>query len=105
MEIILSKTCVSITGALNKRLGYSIQRQRGKFVSKRNSRGSVPPDGHWRFIVLCAEQAQIGFLFSDIIVPRKEVLDALREAGIHGIEPVGTYHANDIIHLKNTYGL
>ena len=78
MEIILSKTCVSITGALNKRLGYSIQRQRGKFFSKRNSRGKVPPDGHWRFIELCAEQAKVGFLFSDIKVSAAELREALR---------------------------
>ena len=85
MEIILSKQCESLTGALGNGYGYFIQRRRGQdgkyhFYSQR-SKWNVPPDGHLRFIFTCAELAQMGLHVSDIRVPRKELSDALWEAG------------------------
>ena len=85
MEIILSKQCEALTGSLGKGFGYSIQRRRDhegryRFYSQR-SKWNVPPDGHLKFIFTCAELAQIGLHISDIRVPRKELSDALWEAG------------------------
>ena len=85
MEIILSKQCEALTGSLGKGFGYSIQRRRDHkgryhFYSQR-SKWNVPPDGHLRFIFACANIAQMGLHISDIRVPRKELSDALWEAG------------------------
>ena len=85
MEIILSKQCESLTGSLGRGFGYSIQRRRDHegryhFYSQR-SKWYVPPDGHLRFIFTCADLAQMGLHISDIRVPRKEISDALWEAG------------------------
>ena len=57
MEIILSSNCKSLTGSLGRGFGYSIQRRKNRFFTKRDSKGIIPPDGHWRFIVACAELA------------------------------------------------
>ena len=105
MKIILSPLCESVTGALDRSLGYHIEHRKNGFFSKRNSRGLIPPDGHWRFIVLCAEQAQVGFLFSDTKVSQAEMLAALQEAGLYGVGPVGTYNARRVLEFKKTYGL
>ena len=85
MEIILSKQCEALTGSLGSGFGYSIQRRRDHegryhFYSQR-SKWNVPRDGHLRFIFTCAELAQIGLHISDIRVPRKELAQALAEAG------------------------
>ena len=85
MEIILSKQCESLTGSLGRGFGYFIQRRRGQdgkyhFFSQR-SKWNVPPDGHLRFIFTCAELAQMRLHVSDIRVPRKELAQALAEAG------------------------
>ena len=85
MEIILSKQCESLTGSLGKGFGYSIQRRRGHegryhFYSQR-SKWNVPPDGHMKFIFTCAELAQMRLHIADIRVSRKELSDALCEAG------------------------
>ena len=80
MEIILSNQCQSLTGSLGQGFGYSIQKQHGKFVSKRNSKGKIPRDGHLRFILACAELAQMKLHISDIRVSATELRDALREA-------------------------
>ena len=85
MEIILSKQCESLTGSLGKGFGYSIQRRRDHegryhFYSQR-SKWNVPIDGHLKFIFTCAELAQMRLHVSDIRVPRKELSDALWEAG------------------------
>ena len=82
MEIILSNQCQSLTGALGQGFGYSIQKQHGKFVSKRNSKGPIPRDGHLRFILACAELAQMKLHISDIRVPSWEFRTALCEAGL-----------------------
>ena len=85
MEIILSKQCESLTGSLGKGFGYSIQRRRdheGRYHSySQRSKWNVPRDGHLKFIFTCAELAQIGLHISDIRVPRKELAQALAEAG------------------------
>ena len=85
MEIILSTQCEALTGSLGKGFGYSIQRRRDHegryhFYSQR-SKWNVPRDGHMRFIFTCAELAQMGLHVSDIRVPRKELAQALAEAG------------------------
>ena len=86
MEIILSKQCESLTGSLGKGFGYFIQGRRGhdgsvRFFSQRSKHPPIPIDGHLRFIFTCAELAQMGLHVSDIRVPRKELSDALWEAG------------------------
>ena len=86
MEVILSEQCLSLTGMLERGLGYSIQARHSKkgkvrYYSQR-SKHSVPYDGHWRFIVLCAELTRNKLYVTDIRVPRCEVQAALKEAGL-----------------------
>ena len=108
MEIILSSNCESLTGSLGRGFGYSIQRRKNGFFAKRNSKGIVPPDGHWNFIVSCAEIARMGLHFSDIKASRVEVSDALKEAqkfiALQNLRK-DLYNARDIINLKITFGL
>ena len=107
MKIILSSNCESFTGSLGRGFGYFIVRRKNGFFSVR-SRHTVPPDGHWRFIVACAEIARMGLHFSDIKASRVEVSDALKEAR-HFIAAthlnLANYHARDILNLKTTFGL
>ena len=107
MRIILSSNCESFTGSLGRGFGYFIVRRKNGFFSVR-SRHSVPPDGHWNFIVACAEIARMGLHFSDIKASRVEVSDALKEAR-HFIASQNLrkdlYNARDILNLKTTFGL
>ena len=115
MKAILSNQCLSLTGMLERGLGYHLEHRKNGFFSKRNQRGFVPPDGHWRFIVLCAELAQNGLHISDIEVHWMELSDALYEArhfvanqhiranGVQGVKL--TYNARDILNLKTTFSL
>ena len=113
MEIILAPTCESLTGSLNKTHGYYIRKQQKKnskprFFGQRSSKGSVPPDGHWRFIADCAELAASGLIIADIRVSHDELFDALIEA--HRIVAaqnlrLTSYRARDIRNLKTTFGL
>ena len=110
MEIILSKQCQSLTGSLGQGFGYSIQSQHGKFVSKRNSKGEIPPDGHLRFIFACAELAQAKLHITDVKVTNRELFEALREANspspaFLNWNNVETYNASDILNLKTKFGL
>ena len=73
--------CTALAGMLNPELGYFITQRPQGFFSQRSKHGA-PPDGHWRFIVLCAELAQNGLYISDIQVSRVELLNALSEAGL-----------------------
>ena len=82
MKVILSSQCISLTGILERGLGYHLEHRKNGFFSKRDQRGFVPPDGHWRFIVLCAELAQNQLYITNIRVPRCEVQAALKEAGL-----------------------
>ena len=88
-------------------LGYFIVNRKGKFFSQR-SKHSVPPDGHLRFIFLCAELAQNKLHITDISVSREELKDALYEArcfiAMQNLR-LDTYNARDIINLKTTFGL
>ena len=108
MEIILTARCLSLTGMLGRGYGYYIRStKKGRFYSQR-SKHSVPPDGHWRFIVLCAELAQNKLHIEDIQVSREELHDALKEAH-HFVAAdrllLCTYDARDVLNLKTTFSL
>ena len=108
MRVILSKQCVSLTGMLRTDLGYYLRStKKGNFYSQR-SRHGVPCDGHWRFIVLCAELAQNKLHISDVRVLAEEMHEALREAG-HYIASQNlrktVYDARDVLNFKTTFGL
>ena len=107
MRIILSEQCESLTGMLDSRLGYFIVKRGKSFYSQR-SRHYVPEDGHWRFIVLCAELAQNKLHIADIRVDREEVKKALYEArcfiAMQNLRK-DFYDARDILNLKTTFGL
>ena len=107
MEVILSKQCESLTGLLNHGHGYFIQRRGKRFFGQR-SKHSVPPDGHWRFIVLCAQLAQNRLHIADIRVKRDELKQALYEAGCFIASQnlrKDNYNARDILNLKTTFSL
>ena len=115
MKIILSRQCASFTGSVGQGYGYAVRKHRGGFYAFRNSRGSVPPDGHWRFIVACAELAQMKMHIVEIEVNWMELQTALYEAHFwQASEHVGrnycnkakaTYNARDILNLKTLFGL
>ena len=121
MEIILSKQCESLTGSLGRGFGYYI---RGFYCKRRNvthyyaqrSKHSIhPADGHWRFIVTCAELANMGLHISDVKIHWLELQTALYEAkNFVASEQVRRndadkckvdYNARDILNLKTTFGL
>ena len=107
MEIILSKQCESLTGSLGRGFGYFIVRRGKRFFSQR-SRHSVPPEGHWRFILTCAQLAQNKLHIADIRVSREELKQAMYEARIFiAMQHLrkDLYDARDIINLKITFGL
>ena len=108
MKIILSQQCESLTGMLNSSLGYHIEHRKNGFFSKRNQRGIVPPEGHWRFIVTCAELAQHKLHIADIRVSREELKQAMYEARIFiAMQHLrkDLYDARDILNLKITFSL
>ena len=108
MEIILSNHVKSLTGSLGRGFGYHIKHRKNGFFGERNSNGSIPPDGHWRFIVACAELAQMSLHISDIQLSRTELESALREAHAFIAAQnlrLNCYHARDILNLKTTFGL
>ena len=109
MEIILSSNCESFTGSLGRGFGYFIVRRKNGFFSVR-SRHSVPPGGHWRFIVTCAELAKNGLHITDISVSGEEVEAALVEAGLlhrtpYRLDSWKKYNAADVLSLKERSGL
>ena len=108
MEIILSEPCLSLIGMLDHSLGYAIQKRGKRFFSQR-SKHSVPPDGHWRFILLCAEAAQIGLHISDIRVSGYELKAALTEAGFFAaslrVDVDYEYNAAEVLNFKNERSL
>ena len=114
MEIKLSPTCEALAGSLGRGFGYFIVRRKNGFFGVR-SRHNVPPDGHWRFILACAELAKMKLHISDIEIHWIELSAALYEAGqfiagrhvrSNGVEGIKlTYNAADIINLKITFGL
>ena len=114
MEIFLSKQCLSLSGMLSRGHGYFIV-QRGKRFFSQRSKHKVPPDGHWRFIVLCAEMAKNRLHITDIKVDWLELQTALYEAKCFNASEMvrrnyadkgkAKYDAADIINLKITFGL
>ena len=111
MKIILSKQCESLTGSLGRRFGYHIQRRGKNFFGVRQSKGQVPPDGHLRFIIACAELAKSGLHIADIEIYSVELTCALREAGhitaawMVAYDPHDLYHADDILKFKERFEL
>ena len=107
MEIILARTCKSITGSLGKSYGYSITKRDGKFYSIRSPKGPRIRDGHLRFIFACAEMSQYNFFIANIDVEGKELLEAAQEAKVtmETILPDAHYNASDILNIKTYYGL
>ena len=115
MKVILSKNITSLTGSLGRGFGYHISKRGKNFYAVRNSKGVIPPDGHWRFIESCARLAKSGLHIADVKVGWQEVYDALYEAyhfvaankiGWNGREgKKTTYNAQDILNLKTTFGL
>lgn len=107
MQIILSKDCLALQGLICRDYGYFIVKRRKSFFAQR-SKHSVPPDGHWRFIILCAELAHNGLYISDISVTRSELHEALTEARrvlAAQCLRLPVYHARDILNLKTLLGL
>lgn len=115
MEIFLSPFCTSLTGSLGRGFGYYIRStKKGRFYGQR-SKHSVPPDGHWRFILACAELAKNKLHISDIQISWTELAVALyeakhfianREVRKKGVEGIKThYNADDIINLKISFTL
>ena len=111
MEIILSKQCESLTGTLGRGYGYCIQKQKDKFVSKRNSKGVVPNDGHLNFILTCADLAQSKLHIADIRVSAKEFRQACWQADRwYGAEVAKAkdshvFNANDVLRFKQKWNL
>ena len=108
MQIILSKQCESLTGSLGRGFGYHIQKRKNGFYAKRNSNGEIPPDGHLKFILSCANLAQSKLHIADIRVSREELKSALNEAHFFVAAQnlkLEIYNAQDIINLKHTFGL
>ena len=114
MKVTLSQQCLSLTGMLKPELGYYLQKRKDNFYAARK-RGFVPPDGHWRFIVLCAEMAHNKLYITDIKVDWLELMAALGEAGHFVAErqvasnflfhDKDTYDARDILNFKTTFSL
>ena len=115
MEVLLSEQCLALTGMLDRGTGYYLRStKKGRFFSQR-SKHSVPPDGHWRFIVLCAELVHRKLYLTDIKVHWLELQTALYEAKrFTASEQVrrnyadkckATYNARDVLNLKITFGL
>ena len=108
MRVLLSNMCLNLAGLLDPALGYFLVKRGDNFYSIRSKWGA-PPDGHWRFIVLCAELAQNGLYISDIVVSQTEVMKALRESGrgdyLWKFKYHSYLHANDVLTLKSELGL
>ena len=113
MEIILSKQCESLTGSLGRGFGYHIQKRKKGFFAKRNTKGVVPPDGHWKFILACANLAQSKLHIADIRVSRKEFSNALWEAKQKQVSNIilgdddlpEIFNAQQVMNLKERYNL
>ena len=115
MEIILSKYCKSFTGTISRYHGYAIRKTGNRYLSCRTNSRHATPDGHWKFIVSCAELAKQGFMFTDIRIGWEELQSALYEAKYFVASEMVRrnyedknkvwYDARDILNLKTTFGL
>ena len=107
MEIILARTCKSLTGSFGKYYGYSVTKRDGKFYSIRSPKRPRIMDGHLRFIFACAEMAQYNFYIANIDVEGKELLEAAREAHVE-LDSVAEdmhYDAQNVRDIKTYYSL
>jgi hypothetical protein len=105
MEIILSKNCQSLTGTISRSHGYSVRRTGERYFGIRSTRGSVPPDGHWRFILSIAHLAPANLIVADIRLPGLELIAALNEAdypfsAMDIVETGAVYSATDVLELE-----
>ena len=110
MQLILSKQCESLTGSLGSGYGYAVQKQKGGYYAKRNSKGIVPPDGHLRFILKCAELARMKLHIVDIQVSVGELDEALEEATEGMVQTPwapsdAIVNAEQVLKLKQEYKL
>ena len=114
MEIILTKQCESLTGALGNGYGYFIQRRRGQdgkyhFFSQRSKHPPIPRDGHLRFIFACAELTQMNLHIADIRVSGYELKAALQEdvllASALCVDVDNEYSAAEVLQFKKERGL
>ena len=114
MEIILTKQCESITGSLGKGYGYFIQGRRGhdgsvRFFSQRSKHLPIPNDGHWKFILACANLAQAKLHITDIRVSGYELKAALQEdvllASALCVDVDNEYSAAEVLQFKKERGL
>lgn len=111
MELILSENVKSVTGSLGSGFGYSIRRRGKKFFGMKSPKGSVPNNGHLRFILACAELAQAGLHITDIAITAGEFKEAIAHAGqFYGFALDGTpdeqkLNAVEVIIYKERYGL
>ena len=101
--------CTALVGMLKPELGYFIVQRGDNFYSIRSKWGA-PPDGHWRFIVLCAELAQNHLYISDIEVTVGELDEALEEATNGRLQSPwapsdAVCNAAKVLQLKTTFGL
>ena len=96
MKVFLTKQCESLTGSLGRGFGYHIQRRKNGFFAKRNTKGNVPSLGHLRFIITCAQMAQMALHITDIAVPQQEFIDALWEAGMRQYADHYTLHPEEL---------
>ncbi len=104
MEIILAKTCQSLTGSLNRHNGYFIRKQGQRFFGQRcpNNRW---PQGHLAFILDLAKMAG-GLFVSDIRLTADELREALDEAGRQDVKLANEeYNANTVEHLRVLWNL
>ena len=95
---------------LERGLGYHLVHRKNGYFARRDSKGFVPRDGHWRFIVLCAELAHNKLYVTDIRVSNNELGTALNEARIgylrlFRIPLKKEYNAADVLLLKERIAL
>jgi hypothetical protein len=82
MKIILNKKCEHMSGSVGRGYGYSIRGINGEFFAVRNSKGSVPNDGHLQTIIACANMVHLKLHIADIELQAKELKKALIEARV-----------------------
>jgi hypothetical protein len=71
-----------MSGSVGRGYGYSIRGINGEFFAVRNSKGSVPHDGHLQTIIACANMALLDLHIDDIELQSKELKKALIEARV-----------------------
>ena len=113
MTLITSSKVETISGKIDSYTGYFLRVKHSKSGKRTifscRKKGYVPPEGHWQFILMCAQIAYDGLYASDVVVDQKELYWALYEAkhfvAAGNVKLTMTYHAGDIINLKTTFGL